>query len=641
MIICILNGGGFIEGIDQFDPYFFHLSPAEAKRMDPQERVFLEACYESISDAGYTPANLSKDRKIGVFVGAMNGHYPSGASYWSIANRVSYMMNFQGPSLAIDSACSSSLTAIHLALESLYSGISTCAIAGGVNLIVHPDHFLKLSAMTMLSPPGSTSRPFSQKADGIVDGEGIGAVVLKPLDQAEADGDHIYGVIKGSMINAGGKTNGYTVPNPKSQAQLVMEALKRANLDPRTISYIEAHGTGTALGDPIEIHGLTTAFEKYTDDRQFCAIGSVKSNIGHSESAAGIAGLTKVLLQMKHRQLVPSLHAEDLNTDIDFKRSPFMVQQKLANWEKPVIYKDGKMQESPRRAGISSFGAGGANAHLLIEEYIPRNAQNDNMSITPNHPVIIVLSAKTEEQLTEQARRLVNAIEQHAYTDGHLGNIAFTLQTGREEMEERLAFAVSSIEDLRKQLDSFIHQEEKHDWIAGSCAAHGGSSITPPEESITQWIEIGEYRSLMEAWVNGSTINWNFLYQHEKPSRISLPTYPFARERYWIEEKRDTYQNNRMDPFVYQNISDVKGLKYSVMLQEKEFYFQDHIIDGIGVLPGVVFLEMASFVAKSMKNVQGNGEVCLKDVMWAKPIRKQDVQSPLTIGISPHKMINR
>lgn len=326
--------GGFIDGIDQFDPYFFHLSPAEAKRMDPQERVFLETCYESIADAGYTPLNLSKDRKVGVFVGAMNGHYPPGASYWSIANRVSYILNFQGPSLAVDTACSSSLTAIHLALESLYSGMSSCAIAGGVNLIVHPDHFLKLSAMTMLSP-GDTCRPFGQQADGIVDSEGVGAVVLKPLAQAEADGDHIYGVIKGSMLNAGGKTNGYTIPNPQSQAQLILQALERTQLDARTISYIEAHGTGTALGDPIEINGLTTAFEKHTHDRQFCAIGSVKSNIGHSESAAGVAGLTKILLQLKHRQLVPSLHAEELNTRIDFSRTPFVVQQKLADWKRP------------------------------------------------------------------------------------------------------------------------------------------------------------------------------------------------------------------------------------------------------------------------------------------------------------------
>ncbi|MBO1582984.1 SDR family NAD(P)-dependent oxidoreductase [Bacillus sp. XF8] len=626
--------GGFIDGIDKFDPYFFHISPAEAKRMDPQERLFLETCYESIADAGYTPSNLSKDRKVGIFVGAMNGHYPPGASYWSIANRVSYIMNFQGPSLAVDSACSSSLTAIHLALESLYSGMSTCAIAGGVNLIVHPDHFLKLSAMTMLSS-GDACRPFGQQADGLVDSEGIGAVVLKPLEQAEADGDHIYGVIKGSMINAGGKTNGYTIPNPQSQAQLIIEALERAKLDARTISYIEAHGTGTALGDPIEIKGLTTAFEKYTKDRQFCAIGSVKSNIGHSESAAGIAGLTKVLLQLKHRQLVPSLHAEVLNTNIDFSRTPFVVQQKVAEWKRPVIYKDGKMQEHLRRAAISSFGAGGANAHLLIEEYIPRNDKRVNPSIKPDRPAIIILSAKTEDQLRKQASRLLTAIEQLAFTDDQLENIAFTLQVGREAMEERLAFTVSSIEDLRQRLDAYTQQIEDQHWISGHSSSRSDNAVIS-DKSIIQWIEMGAYRLLMEAWINGATIDWNLLYQEQKPSRISLPTYPFARDRYWITEvKQGTHQDFAIHPLVHQNISDVKGLKFRTKLNEQAFYFQDHVIDGVGALPGVVYLEMANAAAKAVMGKQGKMNVCLKHVMWSKLFSKQDAKSPLIIGISP------
>ncbi len=359
--------GGFIADFDKFDPSFFQISPAEAERMDPQERVFLEAAYASIEDAGYTPANLCASRKIGVFAGVMNKNYPTGYGYWSIANRISYLMNFQGPSLAVDTACSSSLTAIHLALESLYSGSSECAIAGGVNLVVDPIHYLNLSTMHMLSA-GDACKSYGDRADGFVDGEGVGAVVLKPLHKAIEDGDQIYGVIKGSMLNAGGKTNGYTVPNPTAQFQLITETLHRANISARTISYLEGHGTGTALGDPIEIAGLTRAFEQDTQDRQFCSIGSAKSNIGHCESAAGIAGLTKVFLQLKHRQLVPSINAEVLNPDIDFKQTPFKLQQELAEWKSPVI--DGR--EVPRRAGISSFGAGGANAHLIVEEFHTR-----------------------------------------------------------------------------------------------------------------------------------------------------------------------------------------------------------------------------------------------------------------------------
>ncbi|WP_373855388.1 SDR family NAD(P)-dependent oxidoreductase, partial [Desulfocucumis palustris] len=376
--------GGFIKDIDKFDPLFFHISPAEAEQMDPQERLFLEVVYASIEDTGYTPANLCESRKVGVFVGVMNGNYPTGTSYWSIANRISYLLNFQGPSMAVDTACSSSLTAIHLALESLYSGMSECSIAGGVNLIVDPVHYLRLAAATMLSS-GDQCKSFGAQADGFVDGEGVGAIILKPLQKAMADGDHIYGIIKGSMLNAGGKTNGYMVPNPNAQFQLIAEALQRAGVHPRTISYLEAHGTGTSLGDPIEVAGLTRAFEQNTKDKQFCAIGSVKSNIGHCESAAGIAGVTKVLLQLKHRQLVPSLNSSVPNPNIDFGSTPFVVQQELVEWKRPVAEINGESREYPRIAGISSFGAGGANAHVIIEEYIPGEQQPPSVAISPGN----------------------------------------------------------------------------------------------------------------------------------------------------------------------------------------------------------------------------------------------------------------
>lgn len=401
--------GGFIKDMDKFDPLFFQISPLEAERMDPQERLFLQTAYASIEDAGYTPDSLCSSRKIGVFAGVMNKNYPTGYGYWSIANRISYLLNFQGPSLAVDTACSSSLTAIHLALESIYSGSSDCAIAGGVNLVVDPVHYQNLSVMNMLYA-SDTCKSFGDDADGFVDGEGVGAIVLKPLQQAIADGDHIYGVIKASAINSGGKTNGYTVPNPHAQAQVIKEAMERADIPARTISYLEAHGTGTALGDPIEIAGLTKAFEKDTQEKQFCAIGSSKSNIGHCESAAGIAGLTKILFQFKYGQIAPSLHAQRLNPNIEFSHTPFVVQQQLGEWKRPVI----GGQEVPRRAGLSSFGAGGSNAHIILEEYIPRTGAQ-----TPKDhpPALIVLSAKNMERLQEKAEQLLTAIKQKRYRE--------------------------------------------------------------------------------------------------------------------------------------------------------------------------------------------------------------------------------
>ncbi|MGY3837443.1 SDR family NAD(P)-dependent oxidoreductase [Bacillus atrophaeus] len=530
--------GGFIKDMDKFDPLFFQISPLEAERMDPQERLFLQTAYASIEDAGYTPETLCSSRKIGVFAGVMNKNYPTGYGYWSIANRVSYLLNFQGPSIAVDTACSSSLTAIHLALESIYSGSSECAIAGGVNLIVDPIHYQNLSVMNMLSS-GDKCKSFGDDADGFVDGEGVGAVILKPLKKAIEDGDHIYGVVKGSMVNSGGKTNGYTVPNPNAQCQLMKEAFQNANISARTISYLEAHGTGTALGDPIEIAGLTRAFEEDTTDRQFCAIGSAKSNIGHCESAAGIAGLTKILLQLKYSQIAPSLHSERLNPNIEFSHTPFIVQQELGEWKRPII--DG--QEMPRRAGLSSFGAGGSNAHIVIEEYIPKT---ETQTLYAQPPALIVLSAKNSERLRDRAEQLLAAISEKRYSETDLVRVAYTLQTGREAMEERLGFIADSIEDLETKLNDYIEGKEDTDTLYRDRTDHNKRALAvfsadeDMEKIIDAWISKGKYTKLLDLWVKGLSFDWHKLYGTKAPIRISLPTYPFAKERYWAsvnEEK--------------------------------------------------------------------------------------------------------
>ncbi|OMF27826.1 SDR family NAD(P)-dependent oxidoreductase [Paenibacillus sp. FSL H8-0259] len=534
--------GGFLEDIDAFDPMFFRISPKEAAQMDPQERLFLESAYASVEDAGYTPANLSTSRKVGVFAGVMNGSYPTGASYWSIANRVSYLLNFQGPSMAVDTACSSSLTAVHLALESLYSGMSECAVVGGVNLIADPVHYLKLSAATMLSP-GDTCRAFGAGADGFVDGETVCTVVLKPLEAALADGDHIYGVLKGSALNAGGRTNGYTVPSPDAQRGAVSEALRRSGVPARTVTYVEAHGTGTALGDPIEISGLTKAYERETSDKQFCAIGSVKSNIGHTESASGMAGLAKVLLQLKHRKIAPTLHAQETNPDITFGETPFFVQQELGEWQRPTVELGGIRREFPRRAGISSFGAGGANAHLIVEEFVPEVRSERPAAAAPGRPFLIVLSARNGDRLKERVQRLLAAAETNGYSDADLADIAYTLQVGREEMEERLAFTALSMADLHLRLHEYLrgdgYQPELHH---GHVKANQEvlAALTADEdmqETVDKWIRHGKFAKLLDLWVKGFRLDWSGLYDGlpAKPRRISLPTYPFARERYWME----------------------------------------------------------------------------------------------------------
>ncbi|NUR27213.1 MAG: SDR family NAD(P)-dependent oxidoreductase, partial [Catenulispora sp.] len=349
--------GGFLDQVDQFDAGFFGVLPRDAAAIDPQERLFLETAWTLLQDAGHLGGGHAR-QATGVFVGTMYGSYgrmaaasgwPQGrftdghSSQWSIANRVSYTLDLRGPSFAVDSACSSSLTAVHLAAESLRRGECEVAIAGGVNLLLHPAHLVALSAMGMLSAEGGC-KVFDERADGFAPGEGVGAVLLKPLAAAVADGDDVWAVIKGSHLNAGGRTAGYTVPNPNAQAELVVAALRRSGVDPHGISYVEAHGTGTALGDPIEIAGLTRALHE-AGAPQRCAVGSVKANIGHLEGAAGIAGLTKVLLQMRHGQIAPCANLERTNPKIELADSPLWLPTE------PVDWPAGK----PRLAGVSSF----------------------------------------------------------------------------------------------------------------------------------------------------------------------------------------------------------------------------------------------------------------------------------------------
>ncbi|WP_207919702.1 SDR family NAD(P)-dependent oxidoreductase [Micromonospora sp. KC207] len=421
--------GAFLDGIDQFDPLLFGISPREAEVMDPQERLFLQVAWAAFESAGYPRRRLrTQARSVGVFAGVTSYTYLLWGPHewargnpinpqttpWSLANRVSYLLDLSGPSMPVDTACSSSLTALHLACDSLRSGECDLALAGGVNLYLHPARYVTLSQARMLSPTGRC-RSFGAGGDGFVPGEGVGAVLLKPLDAALRDRDHVYGVIKGTAVNHGGYTTGYTVPNPAAQAAVVARAQAAGGVDPRTVSYIEAHGTGTDLGDPIEVAGLTTAFREGTTDRQFCALGSVKSNIGHLEAAAGIAGLTKVLLQMRHRTLAPTLHCDPVNPNLDLAATPFYLQGERAAWAQPRVPVDGGHVTVPRRAGISSFGAGGANAHVVVEEY-PQPAPTPE----PTGPQLVVLSARTHDRLRAYAGRLAGYLR-GASTGGDTG----------------------------------------------------------------------------------------------------------------------------------------------------------------------------------------------------------------------------
>lgn len=406
--------GGFLKDVEGFDARFFNISPSEAELMDPQERIFLESAYKAMEDAGYTRRSISKNARenysgVGVFVGVTSNSYQlfansewekgnhviPNAMPWSVANRISYLFNLNGPSIPVDTACSSSLMAVHLACQSLKRNECSIAIAGGVNVQSHIEAKYKyLCQLGMLSKSGKCSS-FSNDADGFVPGEGVGTIILKTLSNALKDNDHIYGVIRGSAVNHGGKTSGYTVPNPNAQAEVIKAALNDAGVNARTIGCIEAHGTGTSLGDPIEIKGISKAYSEFTNEKQFCPIASVKANIGHLESASGIASITKMLMQFKHKMIAPSINSEVLNEKIQFEDSPVFVQHSLTEWKNyseengvyNVIY--------PRRGGISSFGAGGVNVHVILEEY------NDSKQCNyiQNDKYIAVFSGKSQTAL--------------------------------------------------------------------------------------------------------------------------------------------------------------------------------------------------------------------------------------------------
>jgi acyl transferase domain-containing protein/acyl carrier protein len=560
--------GGFINGVDEFDPLYFNIAPREAELMEPQERLFLQCAVQTIQDAGYTPATLTskpknngKANEVGVFVGAGYQEYQfygieqtllgNPISIWSshasVANRVSYFCNFGGPSFTVDTMCSSSLMAIHLACRSLLNQECGVALAGGINISIHPSKHLLLGDRQFVSSTGRC-HSFGSDGDGYVSSEGLGAVLLKPLSRAQADRDHVYGVIKSSAINHGGKTNGYTVPNPNAQAEVITQALERADINPRTISYLEAHGTGTSLGDPIEITGLNKSFRKFTQDDQFCAIGSVKSNIGHAEAAAGIAGLSKVLLQLKHQQLVPSLHSQKLSPNINFETCPFVVQQQLTEWVPPEVEIDGVTRQYPLRAGISSFGAGGANGHIIIEEYQPTTTHPETEH---QGPVLIPLSAKNPQRLRDTAQDLAKFLRNNPTVN--LLNLAYTLQVGRDALEQRLAVVTDSVTDLVNTLSHHlknVDQENNNvpDHLYQTKGKAQAKQIKDAlamftrddtvKASLDAWLQEKNYHKLAELWTQGLNIDWPVLYTDVLPHRISLPTYPFAREHYWIAQFR-------------------------------------------------------------------------------------------------------
>lgn len=460
-----VKAAGVLDDIEYFDANFFGYSPKEAEILDPQQRIFLECAWEALEDAGYNPQ--SYPGCVAVYAGAgmntyfINNVYPDlnarnrsfletmadvqltmGQEKDFLPTRVSYKLNLTGPSINIQTACSTSLVAVHQAINSLLRGECELALAGGVSIRV-PQKTGYIAQNNGIFSPDGHCKAFDADAEGAVFGNGAGIVVLKRLADAIADRDNIYAVIKGSSVNNDGwQKVSYAAPNLEAQASVVSQALRKAGVDASTIDYIETHGTGTNLGDPIEIAGLTQAFRETSQKTGYCAIGSVKTNIGHLANAAGIAGLIKTVLALKYQQIPASLHFKKPNPHIDFENSPFYVNTQLSPW---------KTKERPRRAGVSSFGMGGTNVHLVLEE-----APLESKEALNERPwQILTLSAKTPAALPELVQRYLGYLDSDR--DTSLADICFTANTGRKHFDHRLTVLAESKGHLREQLADFEH----------------------------------------------------------------------------------------------------------------------------------------------------------------------------------------
>ena len=431
-----IKEGGFVENIDQFDAAFFGISPQEAKTIDPQERLMLETCWEALENANKTKETL-KDSNTGVYFGLIGTEYQAhvfgnadninmysalGTAHSAVTGRISYWLGLNGPNFPVDTACSSSLVALHLAVQAIRNGECDEAIAGGVNIILDPKTSVYFSKLRALSPTGNC-HTFSEKADGFIRSEGCGVVVLKPLSKAQADGDEVLAVIRGSAVNQDGKSQGFTAPNGPAQQAVVSKALTQAGLAPAAIDYVECHGTGTPLGDPIEVQSLGAIFEERRGEDQPLLLGSVKSNIGHTEGAAGIAGVIKTILSFQHNYIPKSLHSEDLNKHIPWEELPVKVAQQGMPWTK---------ENGTRKAGISSFGFSGTNAHVILEE-APKTKKT--IVEAENRPFYLLpISAESRAALEDQKRNITSIVFSESIHD-----VAYSLATTRTHFKVRQA----------------------------------------------------------------------------------------------------------------------------------------------------------------------------------------------------------
>ncbi|WP_024914075.1 type I polyketide synthase [Chania multitudinisentens] len=608
---------GYMQETDKFDAAFFGIPPAEALYMDPNQRLTLEVAWEAIEDSGYGGEKLFGSN-TGVFVGREGTNHAlyryqtksdpmqlTGSWESIIGSRISYLFNFRGPCMLVDTACSSSLVSIHMAAQSINNGECDIALAGGVNIIPGEFKTRYQGGMSMDSVESGDSviRTFDANANGTVWGEGVAIVLLKPLRKALQDGDLIHAVIKGSAINNDGASGGLTAPNAEAQEAVIVKAWENAGINPESLSYIEAHGTGTVLGDPIEFKGLTNAFRRYTNRNQFCAIGSLKTNMGHLVATSGAASLFKVVKSMKYRYLAPTINFNQPNPYINFASSPLFIADRLQAWE---------FDSGPRRAAINSFGFSHTNCHMVLEE---APAREQVSGTRPQY--CFTLSAKKQSLLLDYVSRYQEFCRSQPW---NLADLCFTAATGRGHYGHRLAIVADSEAQLQERLrrcaETIQHGDDRHEGIY--YAAHtvvsekkkqrAAGEITDKEKknlSAQAAQSLAGYRQhdalpgllqLAHEYSLGAEVDWESVFADERRIRLSQPTYPFERVRVWAEPKASKAQTfvSRLHPLVERRVvhHDDEWVYESEFNSETHWILADHQIKGVCVVPGTTYLEM-------------------------------------------------
>ncbi len=616
---------GYLNEIDKFDAPFFGIPPTEATFIDPNQRMALEVAWEAMEDAGYGGEALVGSR-TGIYIGREGTNYSfyrlssaadpmqlTGSWESLIVSRISYLFDFKGPCMMIDTACSGGLVSVHMAVQALQTGECDIAIAGGMNLNTTGEikpRYLGGATMENVEAEDGRVKTFDASANGTVWGEGVGLVLLKPLHRALEDGDSIRAIIKASAINNDGKTNSLTAPNAKTQEEVTLDAWHKAGIPPETISYIEAHGTGTVLGDPIEVKGLTSAFRRFTKKRQFCAIGSLKTNMGHMVAASGTASLIKVVKSMEHKELPPIINFRVPNPYINFTDSPLYINDMLQPWETNGV---------PRRAGINSFGFSRTNCHMVIEEAPALEP------LPPEQPrYCLTVSAKNQEGIQQYLQRYTHFLDQSPW---NLADLCYTSNLGRGHYEYRTVVIASTEEELREKVKRLAEKGGVVDGLQGVYS--GFHRIVSEKKKV---VEVGEISgreknhinglamlklkdylkghfseaALLEKicchYIEGADIDWKLLYEGETRRRIPIPVYPLQRIRFWAKPKISKVKAQNpgvLHPLVERELPSKEGVYCyeTTFCIDRHWVLSDHRIKNKAVLPGTSYLEMVRFAA--------------------------------------------